>query len=82
MDFIVRIYESRAGRMKYMGTYYHGMGTIELNRLRSKKYVKLHKLENNAQSYWYAKEIATLRTQIGWIDAVLAARADQLRMTE
>jgi len=75
--FIVHIYESRAGQVKYMGTYYHTLPTEHLKKLRSQKYNRVQKLKGDAQGYFHTREIARLEAQMRWLDAVLAARASQ-----
>lgn len=63
--------------MKYMGSYYHTLSVDHLKRLKSQKYVRLQKIENEPKFYFNVQEAARLKAQIGWIDAVLAARASQ-----
>jgi len=77
MAIFAYIYESRAGQMKYMGAYYHTLSTEHLKRLRSQKYTRVQKLRGDAQGYFHTREIARLEAQMGWLDAVLAARAAQ-----
>jgi len=66
--------------MKYMGSHYHTLSTEKLKKLRSQKHARIQKLENDPQGYFHKYEMARLRTQIGWLDAVLAARAAQMTL--
>lgn len=63
--------------MKYMGAYYHTLTIEHLKRLRSQKHNRVMKLEHDASGYFHTREIARLKTQMQWIDAVLEARAHQ-----
>jgi len=64
--------------MKYMGTYYNKLSEQKLRTLKSQKYNRLQRLERDAGGYFHAKEVAQLKAQIGWIEAVLASRAAQM----
>lgn len=66
--------------MKYMGDYYATRTTFDLNGLRSKKYNRLQKLDHETRTYANILEAKKLNQQVGWIDAELRARADQLWM--
>lgn len=65
---------------KYMGEYYWTRNDYDLRVLRSKKYNRLTKIRHEVMTWTVKREIATLQEQIGWIDAVLAARAAQTAM--
>lgn len=82
MAFIVHIYESRAGQMKYMGNLYLTMSTEHLKKLRSQKFTRIQKLEHDAGGYFHTREIARLRAQMGWLDDVLGSRALQMTLPE
>lgn len=62
---------------KYMGDYYWTRTDHDLRVLRSQKYNRLTKLRSQAATYLNLQERRTLTEQMGWIDAVLAARAAQ-----
>lgn len=62
---------------KYMGEYYWTRTDYDLRVLRSKKYNRLTKLRSEAATYLNMKERRQLTEQMAWIDAVLAARAEQ-----
>lgn len=65
---------------KYMGAYYWTRNDYDLRVLRSKKYNRLTKIRREVMTWTVKREIATLQEQIGWIDAVLKARAEQTAM--
>lgn len=67
---------------KYMGEYYWTRSDYDLRVLRSKKYNRLSKLRSEPATYLNMKERRQLQEQMGWIDAVLEARASQLAMFE
>jgi len=58
--------------------YYHRT-TEDLRRLKSEKYVRYEKLENE-MGYFAMQEKRKLRQQIMWIDAVLASRGLQQKL--
>jgi len=66
--------------VKYMGTFYAQQTTHSLNVLRSKKFLRLTKLQSEPATYLNVQERRKLNQQIGWIDVELAARAAQLRL--
>ena len=62
-----------------MSAVYLKIETNRLMKLRSKKHVRLQKIEGyRGVSLFMQKEKATLRQQIRWIDAVIASRHYQL----
>jgi len=63
---------------KYMGDYYRTMTTYDLNVLRSKKFLRLKKLDKEARTYLNIQEARKLNEQIIWIDAELQCRRDQM----
>jgi len=63
---------------KYMGYYYAGLKTDELNRLRSEKFLKLQRLQTQASTYLNMQERKRLTDQIVWIDAELQCRRDRM----
>lgn len=65
---------------KYMGEYYWTRSDYDLRVLRSKKYNRLTKLRSEASTYLNLKERRQLQEQMGWIDAVLEARAAQRQL--
>jgi len=65
---------------KFMGHYYQSRTTYDLNVLRSKKYNRIVKLQHKAWSYLDIQELKRLKQQIMWIDAELAARANQIAL--
>lgn len=81
MKFIACFSLERAGQMtKYMGEYYWTRSDYDLRVLRSKKYNRLMKLRSEAATYLNMKERRQLQEQMGWIDAVLEARATQTEL--
>lgn len=64
--------------MKDMSKVYWNMKTQELKHLRSKKINAILRLERKHLGYFDQRELAKLRQQKIWIDAVLAAREAQL----
>lgn len=68
--------------MKYMGEYYWTRTTFDLNVLRSKKINRLNKLRSEAHTYFVMQEIRKLAAQIDDIDAVVAARNEQMSLPE
>ena len=65
---------------KYMGYYYAQQSEHDLRVLRSKKILRLTKLQSQYASYLNMQERKQLNQQIGWIDAELACRKDQLEL--
>lgn len=64
---------------KNMQKYYRGFTELELRVLRSKKLMRLARL--NREFGWFNdREKSTLNQQIKWIDIELAARAAQLTL--
>jgi len=66
--------------MKDMVSIYVGMTTKQLATLRSKKWLRLTKIEHQPIGYFNLIEARTLRQQIIWIDAVLESREAQLEL--
>lgn len=65
---------------KDMSAVYYKMRTADLRELKSKKYIRYEKLERD-MGYLAMQEKRKLVQQIRWIDAVLAARGLQLKLT-
>jgi len=70
--------ESRAGHMYDMSGYYRNKPTSELKTLRSKKFLKIQKLESEPKFWFSERELQTQRSLLKMIDAELNSRADQL----
>jgi len=66
--------------MRDMTSVYLKMETLDLNKLRSRKFVRLHELDGQRLTYGSAREIVKLSKQIVWIDAVLASRKLQTKL--
>jgi len=64
---------------KNMQNYYSTMSELELRILRSKKHMRLLKVENEF-GWFNSQETIKLRKQIQWIDTELACRAAQLKL--
>lgn len=63
--------------MHMIANIYYDMATKRLRDLRSKKAVRVAKLESEKLTYFSQQEMRKLRQQIIWIDAVIAARTAQ-----
>jgi len=66
--------------MKDMVSVYVGMSSKQLKGLRSKKFLRIQKLEGKPVGYFNIQELRTLRQQLAWIDAVLESRELQLEL--
>jgi len=66
--------------METVRNVYYGMATARLREIRSKKQVRVKTLESLPRTYWTQQELRKLRQQIIWIDAVIAARTNQLEL--
>jgi len=66
--------------MKDMVSVYVGMSSKQLKTLRSKKYLRIQKLEGQPIGYFNIQELRTLRQQLQWIDAVIESRDLQLEL--
>jgi len=66
--------------MKYMGAYYRTRTTRDLAVLRSQKYNRLRKIQQDYPSYWNMQERRKLQTQINWIEAELQCRKEQMAL--
>ncbi len=68
--------------MAYMGAYYWTRTSADLDVLRSKKYLRMLKLQREVATYLNIQERKKLAEQIRWIDAVLDARRVQTSIFE
>lgn len=66
--------------MKYMGSFYATQTAHQLLTLRSKKHLRLTKLQKEYPSYLNMQERKKLCTQINWIDAELQCRKEQMAL--
>jgi len=64
--------------MSDMSGYYRNRPTHELKTLRSKKFLRIQKLEREPMTYFTQRELRTQRSLLKQIDAELNCRADQL----
>jgi len=64
--------------MKDMSNLYHKLPSDSLRSLRSKKHVRLQKLQSEYQSFFVKREVEMLEHQIHQIDVELTARFLQL----
>jgi len=65
--------------MKNMSSVYLKLSSAQLRSLKSRKYIRYERLERD-MSYLAMQEKRTLKTQIMWIDAVLASRNLQMEL--
>jgi len=66
--------------MKDMANVYRKVSSDELRELRSKKFIRLQKLEGYCGGFFTAKEIAALRHQLHQIDVELTCRFYQTEL--
>jgi len=73
---LTRIRREQKGRAmaRFMGSYYQTRTSYDLDVLRSKKYLRMMKLQKEATTYFNIQERKTLHEQIQQIDSVLELR--------
>jgi len=63
-----------------LSTRYWNMREIDLRRLKSQKEGRISRLRSKQLGYFDQQEIRKLEGHLKWINAVLAARDDQLAL--